>query len=431
MSGLSAHQTLSKGPSETLDYRSQTAAGEVDFMGASLLTRPPRFTFEQVTRLWLSRQGLLSVSEPRRLDRRSFVRHLEDTGGLQVDSVNVLDRAHYLTLWSRFKSFDRAKVDRWIYRDKVAYEYWGHEASILPISHLPRGMRRMRRFPHGRWANSAYWERYDTSPESKRRVRRLLTQHGPLESSDFERSKRDLEQQEIAGWESVLPKEDKRSLQLLWHSGKVAISGRRHFRKIYDLASRVYPEVEPVTLTEYHDSWLLMGLSGCGIASEKHLQNYITGPHLTAVIARNLRSKTIIEVRLRDSPERYFVLPEHLDNLDPLREPDGTTLICPFDSFLWQRKRAEELLGFRYRVEMYVPEKKRKFGYYVLPILHNGRLVGRLDPKFHRDRGCLEIKSLHYEPSFKPTRGLKRDLTARVENLAAFLGATQVDWTSP
>jgi len=400
-------------------------------MGASLLTRPPRFTSEQVTRLWLSRQGLLSISEPRRLDRRSFVRHLEDTGGLQVDSVNVIDRAHYLTLWSRFRNFDRARVDQWIYSDKVAYEYWGHEASILPISHLPR---RMRRFPPSRWANSAYWERYDTSPESKRRVRRLLKQYGPLESSDFDRSQRDLEQQEISGWGSVLPKEDKRSLQLLWHSGKVAISGRKHFRKIYDLASRIYPDVKPATLTEYHDSWLLIGLSGCGVASEKHLANYITGPNLTAperakVIARNLKNKTIVEVGLHDSPERYFALPAHLDKIDSLDEPEGTTLICPFDSFLWQRRRAEEILDFHYRVEIFVPEKKRKFGYYVLPILHNGRLVGRLDPKLHRDRGCLEIKSLHYEPGFKPARDFKRALTARVESLADFLGATQVDWS--
>lgn len=397
-----------------------------------MATAVPEFTVDQVIRLWLSRQGLLQVSQPRKLDRRSFAGHLEQTGGLQLDTVNVVDRAHYLTLWSRFGSFDRGKLDRWIYRDKIAYEYWGHEASILPLSHLPCGKRRMARFPPERWRNAAYWKHYDTSPESKRRVMRLLKQHGPLESSDFERTAEDLKQDKTLGWGSAIPKEDKRSLQLLWHAGKVAISGRRHFRKIYDLASRVYPEVKPATLAAYEDSWLHIGLSGCGITSESHLTNYLTGPDLTAVerravITRNVKKKSIVEVRVQGARDRFFALPELLENGKQLPEPEGTTLICPFDSLLWQRKRAEQLLNFRYRVEIYIPEKKREFGYYVMPILHDGSLVGRLDPKFHRDRGCLEIKSLHYEPQFRPTKQFKRALVEKLEGLAEFLGAEKLE----
>ncbi len=393
------------------------------------LASPPEFSVDQVRRLWLSRQQLLTLPAPR-LTRPRFVKLLESTGGLQVDSVNVLDRAHYLTLWSRFGEYRRALVDRWIYRDQVAYEYWGHEASILPIAHLPCGLRRMKRFPPLRWQQAAYWSRYDTSEESKRRVMRLIKQHGPLMSSDFELSPND-QRRDVLGWGSLLPKEDKRSLQLLWHAGKLAIVGRRNFHKQYDLASRHYPKPKAATLNQYLDSWLHLGLSGCGIASEKHLQNYITGPNLTAperaaVLERALKRRTIVQVRVDGFSEPFYALPEHLEGLDRLAEPTGLTLICPFDSLLWQRLRAEQLLDFRYRVEIYVPAKKREFGYYVLPILYNGQFVGRLDPKLHRETGELEIRSVHWEPHFRPSRAFRRQLDGKLNELASFVGASAV-----
>ena len=115
----------------------------------------PVITRQQVINLWLARQGLLSLAKKPKLNKSRFVQLLENTGGLQIDSVNVVDRAHYLTLWSRFGSYNRKLVDKWVYEDRVAYEYWGHEASILPISHLPHGKRRMKDFPPDSWANAS------------------------------------------------------------------------------------------------------------------------------------------------------------------------------------------------------------------------------------------------------------------------------------
>ena len=117
----------------------------------------------------------------------------------------------------------------------------------------------------------------------------------------------------------------------------------------------------------------------------EHLDNYWTAPRLKAperkrVIARNLKKKRVVRVRVEGRKEPWLALPEHLETLRRSSEPGGTTLVCPFDSLLWQRDRAEDLLGFRYRIEIYVPRPKRRFGYYVMPILHEGRLVGRLDP---------------------------------------------------
>jgi len=391
----------------------------------------PRLERDAVVRLWLHRQGLAVPRATTPLTRTSFVDHLERTGALQLDSVNAVDRAHYLTLWSRFGAYDRERVDRWTYRDRAAYEYWGHEASILPISHLPLGRRRMRRFPPESWSGKSWWKHFSTSPASKRRVLGRIRAEGALESADFERGEAELGPggRPTDGWAQ---KEDKRSLKLLWHDGRLAVSGRRHFRCVYDLAERVYPETDVATPAEYEDSWLLGGLSGCGIAPERHLHNYLTAPAFKAearkrVIARNVRRGRVAEVRVKGMRGAWYALPEHLEALGDVPEATGTTLICPFDSLLWQRKRAEELLGFSYAIEIYTPAERRVYGYYVMPILHEGRLVGRIDPKLHRDRGILEIRAIHLEPDFESSMGFVSGLGDAVESLAGFLGATDID----
>lgn len=397
------------------------------------MSKTPVVPRESVIRLWLQRQGL-ARPHTARLDRDTLTNHLERAGALQLDSINVLDRAHYLTLWSRYGPYDRAALDRWIYRDRIAYEYWGHEASILPISHLPLGMRRMRRFPTEAWTSKSWWERFSTSTASKRRVLKRLREEGPLESADFQRPDPALDDEDSLGWAI---REDKRTLKLLWHDGRAAIRERRHFRCVYDIADRVYPEVDPVRTRELEDSWLLIGLSGNGIASERHLVNYMTAPALESaarkrVIERNLERGRIVRVRVKGARGPFYALPEHLDTLDEAPDPAGTTLLSPFDSLLWQRKRAEDLLDFEYRVEIYVPPEKRRYGYYVLPILHDGRLVGRLDPKLHRDRAALEVKALHLEPWFEATTGFVAGLRDALESLAEFVGADDLrlprDW---
>ncbi len=391
----------------------------------------PILSRTDVVRLWFHQQGLAVPRGNARLTVSTLRNHLTKVGALQLDTINVVERAHYLTLWSRFGSFDRDRFDRLIYRDQIGYEYWGHEASILPISHLPLGRRRMRRFPPAAWRSRAWWPIYQTSAASKKRVLSRLKAEGPLETIDFEARKEEFGPSGPPGGSMPLGKEDARSLKLLWHSGRVAITTRRHFRCVYDLSDRVYPEGPTATLQQYEDSWLLQGLSGNGIATERHLTNYFTGPALSAierkrVIRRNLRSGRVLQARVSDSSAIWYVLPEHLELLAHLSEPRGTTLLCPFDSFLWQRQRAEELLGFRYRIEIYIPAAKRQFGYYVLPILHDGRLVGRIDPKLHRDNRTLEIRSIHWEEGQGKDRCLIKMLRETLHDLQAFTGADAI-----
>ena len=252
-----------------------------------------RVSSAAVTRLWLHLQGFSSPSGTTALDRGSLVAFLEQAGGLQLDSVNVVERAHYLTLWSRFGPYDKADLDRWIYDGRRAYEYWGHEASVLPMSHLPLGLRAMRRFPPDAWKKATWWPRWSTSAASERRVLRLLRERGPLERAD------------------IRGREDKQSLRVLWHAGRAAITRRRHFRRVYDLAERVYPEVEPASGMELDDSWLLIGLRGNGIATEQHLIQYWTGPKPNAalrqrIINRNLRKKRIRRVRVQGFDDTFY-----------------------------------------------------------------------------------------------------------------------------
>lgn len=380
-----------------------------------------RVSREQVRRLWLLKQGLTDPRS-RTLTLAAFRRHLSQTGGLQMDSVNVVDRAHYLTLWSRFGAFDRGRLDRWAWGGKEAHEFWGHVASLLPLSALPLSRRYMRDFNP---VNNQWWMQRKPEDAVLRRVLGRIRREGPLESADFRNPA------EPAGpWWGW--KAEKMALEWLWRRGRIAIRSRRHFRRVFDLASRVYPPGRAASRRDYEDSWLITGLRGNGVAPARHLRDYWTTPRLSAVekrevIARCLRSGSVAQVEVEGETDPWYALPDDLSALSDLPKPRGTTLVCPFDSFLWQRDRAEELLDFRYRIEIYVPAPKRVFGYYVLPIMHQGRLVGRLDPKLDRSTGTLHIRAIFTEKSFRPDAEFKKGLGASLTDLAVFLGADSID----
>lgn len=378
-------------------------------------------------KLWLHCQGL---TRPRTttLTPETLTDVLTKTGGLQLDAINTVERAHYLTLWSRFGAYDRTHVDNWLYSSGLAYEYWGHEASLLPISHLPLGLRRMRRFPPSSWKNSSWWEVYQVPTGVKRRVLKRLRVEGPLGSESI--GKRGVGPREPGMM--PLPKEERRALNLLWHAGRIAVRLRKNFRCMYDLAERVYPvNVEPASSSAYLDSWLHIGLRGNGVASENHMRNYWTAPKLSAperrmVIERNLRRGDVVAISVEGSTEPHYILPEHLDLLSYLPAPEGTTLICPFDSLLWQRQRSEDFWGFKYRIEIYVPASKRIYGYYVFPILHDGNLVGRMDIKMHRKQRILEVKAVYLEEQFSPAASFYLGVRNALQSLGQFLGAEKM-----
>ncbi|TMA19351.1 MAG: winged helix-turn-helix domain-containing protein [Deltaproteobacteria bacterium] len=373
------------------------------------------FAREAAARLFLSRQHL-STPRELRLTPRSLARFAADAGGIQIDSINVVERAHYLAIWSRFGPYDKAAVDGWIYRKRVLEEYWAHAACLIPAADLPAWARAMAdyRRSHTGWARFL-----DAHPRAARDVLEAIRRRGPLSTADFERPAG-----RASGWWDWKPAQH--ALHVLWMSGRLAVHSRRHFSKLYDLAERLRPPVEAMPREEFAGWHLRKTLRALGAAAEADLPRYLTFPR-TAVAQRRRALKAMlatgeaVEIGVEGVAGRWYALAEDLAALESAPASRGTTLLSPFDSLLWHRGRARALFGFDYRIEVYTPAAKRVHGYYTLPILHDGRLVGRLDAKNHREDRRLEVRGVHFETP--PDDGAIAGVRSALESLARFLGA--------
>ena len=408
------------------------------------MSRP--YSLAAVAALFLERQHL-TKPRSRRLTAAKLVHFVETTGGLQLDSINVVERAHYLTIFSRFGTYDRRTLDRMVYRRKLLFEYWAHAACLVARAHLPAWRRVMVDYGH----DGRGW------PKRPRKYQELLAEvttqvrdQGPLGSADFEGVPKP---QAAAGWWNWKP--TTRALDHLWMSGVTMVHSRVHFHKRYDLAERVLPEVAsivPGTIEEFRRWHLRQSLHAMGAATETDLRMYLTFPKsglldrkriLAAMVASGEVVEIPVEHRGTNRPPRWFLLAEDLEPLARAgrrrQSSIGTTLLSPFDSLLWHRDRIRRLFGFDYALEVYTPGPKRVHGYYSLPILHDGQLVGRVDAKTHRTTYRLELVHVHFEPwvlntglppaaswgavSFEAVVG---GLVEAVKDLAAFVGARQI-----
>jgi hypothetical protein len=401
----------------------------------------PVFPVRAVTALFLERQHL-SRPRARRLTPARLLRFVEDTGGLQMDSINVIDRAHYLTVWSRFGPYDRARLDRLAYRRRLLLEYWAHAACLVPASMLPWWKRAMLdyRLQHTGWSG---WLRRNT------RLLGLVTEavraNGPMGHAEIEARR---PRRATGGWWNWRPVQH--AIHYLWMTGVLTVHSRRHFQKRFDLLERATPAAsgtEAVSTEEFLRWHIERSLHAMGAATELDLSRYLTFPRLSPPARRSaLRAMVaeglVTEIAVEGRRERWLALTRDLPALRRAgrrRTPsDGTTLLAPFDSLLWHRDRVSRLWGFDYRIEVYTPGPKRVHGYYTLPILHHGHLIGRLDAKTHRGARWLEVRHVHFERWLArgeaPPAGwgrVDRDqmvagLADAVASLAAFVGADRV-----
>jgi len=301
-------------------------------------------------------------------------------GFLQIDPIATVATPQQLVLWSRLGAYEAAELDRLLWEERKLFE-WG--AFIRPIEDFPLILARMRRKRTGKYA----WERRGTeflrkNAAFRKYVLRELEQRGPLLAREL--GDTSVRTWEAGGWWGS--RNVAVMLELLEGRGQVAIVGRRGGHRLWDLAERWFPDVEPPPLKE----------------AERLLEE------------KRFRA---LGVRLaRDGS--WEAHPEAKDG----RVPARTTFLSPFDRLIHDRDRAEALFGFRYRLEMYVPKAKREYGYYVLPILRGDRLVGRIEPVFDRKTGVLRVNSVHWEPGVKPV-SLDRPLRA----LARFVGAGSIE----
>lgn len=401
----------------------------------------PTFPRRAAAALFLKRQHL---QRPRsqRFTARTLTTFVGDACGLQIDSVNVLERAHLLTLWSRFGVFDRAAFDRLAYRRRLLLEYLTHVACFVDARDLPIWRATMESMPGRFRRRYRYPGRRQPFVDQ---VEAEIAARAPLGNSGFERPKG----HKGGGWWTWKPATH--ALDYLWKAGRIAVHSRRNFEKLYAPMASVLPrygETEPAAPETLPRERVLRSLRAMGAATLDDLAAYWTWPKLFMPELRRAvhaleREGLVTPVAFEGLHGHWFARAEDLPALAAAaraRRPSrGTTLLCPFDSLLWHRERILRLWGFHYRIEIYVPGHKRTHGYYVLPVLHEGQFVGRVDPKLHRDQGVLEARRVGFEPWLvkgEPPPGAAwgpvdlqaaiRGTAESLHSLAAFTGAKRV-----
>ena len=373
-------------------------------------------------RIALAATGLAN-ERPDATDKGHLRRVIARLGLLQIDSVSVLARAHYLPLFSRLGAYDRTLLDQaaWGRRPSL-FEYWAHEASLLP-----HGAHRLLRWRMARAerCEGIYGELARFATERRDFVDALLGRiraDGAMAVSDAEG------QRGPGGWWGW--SDAKRGLEWLFWAGHVTAATRRaSFERVYDLPERVLPAAvlaEPTpSPEEAHRELLLLAARALGIATASDLQDYyrLSPGDCTGPLAELVEAGDIIPVTVEGWKQPAYA---HSDVRWP-RRVEACTLLSPFDPAMWERTRAERLFGFHYRLEIYTPAHKRQHGYYVLPFLLGDRMVARVDLKAARDRGVLQVLSAHAEPHAPPETASR--LQAELSTMAGWLGLERLEIT--
>ncbi len=344
-------------------------------------------------------------------------------GLLQIDSVNVLARAHYLPLFSRLGAYSPDLLDRAAWgRPRRVFEYWAHEASLLPFSAHPLLRWRMARAGRGEGVWGAL---KPFAGERRREAEAILARiaaEGPLAASDIETGSRK------SGWWSW--DDTKRALEWLFWAGKLTTAYRRNaFERVYDLPERVLPKQVLATPTpteaDAHRALLAIAARALGVATGRDLRDYFrlapddTGPRLAELV----EAGTLLPVRVEGWTQKAYL---HAEARHP-RRIGARALVAPFDPLIWERSRTERLFGVRYRVEIYTPVHRRVHGYYVLPFLLDERLVARVDLKADRQARLLRVQGAYAEPG--APAGVAEHLAAELTTMCRWLGLEGVSAT--
>lgn len=358
----------------------------------------------------LKAQGLFDVQDDN-------LKVLENLGYVQIDTISVVERAHHHVFWSRNPSYRPGDLHGLI-ESRRAFEYWAHAAAVLPMRDYRFTWPRKKRFA----MRKKEW------PASEKKIMKnvydRIRAEGPLASKDFSSPGRT-----TAGWWDWKPA--KIALERLFLSGELEIAQRKGFQKIYDLPERVIPnsvDTREPSSREYIRYLIERTLRQYGFASVDEIAYLLRGDVKLGVrkeLKKMLADGDAVSVRVEKISEEYFAFPGGLEA--PKSRRKSLHILSPFDNSVIQRKRLKTLFGFDYQIECYVPEAKRKFGYFCLPLLHGDRFVGRLDAKADRPGARLLVQSLHFEA------GVDRDellpaLRKTLRTFAEFNGCRQFEF---
>jgi uncharacterized protein YcaQ len=349
-------------------------------------------------------------------------------GALQIDTIHVVNRSPYLVLWSRLGDYQPEWLDELLDEGSL-FEYWAHAACFLPIEDYPLHRRRLLdSIKNGVWPTKWAVKFIKENPELIERIRTHIRENGAVRSADFENKNH-----QTGGWWNW--KEEKDALEALFYTGEVMIARRQNFQRVYDLRERVLAGREEAALPsseELERTLILRSVQALGVAFPGWVHDYYRQPRkgMPQKLEKLAADGLLQKVEVVGFEEMAYIHPSHYGLLDEAAsgklEPTLTTILSPFDPLVWDRQRARELFDFDYMIECYTPAAKRRYGYFSLPILHRGRLIGRLDAKAHRAEGIFEIKSLHLEPGVQMGEDSVNELATVLQRLARWHGTTEV-----
>jgi uncharacterized protein YcaQ len=379
----------------------------------------PTLSKAQARRIALAAQGF---RDPRHTvpTMRTFNRTLSRTGLLQIDSVNVLQRAHYMPLFSRMGPYDTDLLRRAAEKaPRRIVEYWAHVAAFMPVELWPHMRHRMRAYE----ARGHEWTAIRHKPELVASLLAEVAERGPSTPRDLDDG---LPRAKVHwGWNWS---DTKKVLEYLFASGRLAVAGRnQHFERIYDLPERVIPheylEAPEPTPAEAALELVRRAAVSHGVATAGCLRDYyrmhqdLAGPAIAALV----EDGELLPVRVEGWGRPAYL---HRDAAIP-RKVAARAVLSPFDPVVWERHRTEHLFDFHYRIEIYVPEPQRVFGYYVLPFLLGDRIVGRVDLKADRRASVLRVLGSFAEPGAPDDTA--QELAAELGDLALWLGLDRID----
>jgi uncharacterized protein YcaQ len=357
------------------------------------------------------------------LGKRGLADAITGLGYVQVDSIQVVERAHHHILFSRSQTYRKRDLAALIEKDRLLFENWTHDASIIPTAFFPywrhlfeREKQRLRE----RWKDHFGKEGFDDDLDM---VRERVARDGPLMARDFEGDKPN------TGWWDWHP--GKAALEFLWRTGELAITRREGFQKVYDLTDRVIPDehrLRSVDRDTFVDWACRNALERLGMASRGEIAafwNLLSPQDVDEWIAAH--RSDLVPVRAEPANgsrgAASYMLAEHETLLDDIPQPPGRVrILSPFDPLLRNRNRTERLFGFFYRIEVFVPEARRKYGYYVFPVLRGDRIVGRIDMKADRNEDALAVRAFWKERGVRASNALQTEIEAELERIRRFSG---------
>lgn len=390
----------------------------------------PRLSNTQARRLFLERHGLCD-DPSRKVGRGELQTLIERLGFVQVDSINTVARAHDLILFSRRQCYRPKQLKTLLEKERSLFEHWTHDASIIPSRFYPYWELRFERYRERlierwrQWRQEGFEEKIDD-------VLAHIERNGPAMSREMGED----EKKNNGGWWDWHP--SKTALEYLWRTGQLAVCRREGFQKVYDLSERVIGEehrTDRYSKAETIDWACSSALDRLGFATSGEIAAFwdgITPAEAKKWCVDRLGSELIemeIETAQGGRPHRVFARAGIEAELDRLAEPPGRIrVLSPFDPAIRDRKRAERLFGFNYRIEVFVPAAKRRYGYYVFPLLEGDRLIGRIDMKRRGDAGVLDVTAFWPEPKVKLGRGRLARLEAELDRIRRFAGCARIDY---